>query len=441
MIVAFALPILLASLALGFELGQWYMVKWNMQNAADSAVIAAANNNSNYTTEARAVTAQYGYTHGSNNVSVGVTNTATCPGGTATCYQVTISKPTELYLSRMVGFTGNTTVSGQPMQNLISSAMAEQTAVPREYCILALAGSGESNGIRTNGAPQADLPGCDIMSNTNATCNGHNLNVDIGDAAGTNNGCGTQQNSNMPVVSDPYAALASNVPGDPCTAWPQGSYNGNPAQTSRVGLPDPGATSIPTGADFYNIWSTGSVNLSSKQYWKVCGDLRMMANVSITAPATGAVLVIYNGRLDTNGYTLQTTSGSGLTIVFAGINATYTHAPVDDRNGILDFAAPTSGTWSGMALYQIPTLTTGVDVSEAGNSPAWKITGMVYMPHASVTLKGIVNKASNGYSCFGLVVDNLLFSGTNAILAHGECDMAGLDLPYNLVVQRAALVD
>ena len=32
-------------------------------------------------------------------------------------------------------------------------------------------------------------------------------------------------------------------------------------------------------------------------------------------------------------------------------------------------------------------------------------SGMVYMPHASVTLKGIVNKASNGYSCFGLVVD------------------------------------
>lgn len=434
MIVAFALPILLAALALGFEIGQWYMVKWNMQNAADSAVIAAANNNGNYLTEARAVSAQYGYTNGSGNVSVTATNTATCPGGGNTCYKVTISKPTELYLSRMVGFTGSTTVNGQQMQNLTSSAMSKQTTEPREYCILALASSGESNGIRTNGAPQADLPGCDIMSNTNATCNGHNLNVDIGDAAGTNNGCGDDQNSNMPVVSDPYAALASNIAATTCTSFPQGSYNGNPAQSSQVGL----SYSAPSGATVNNLLVAGTLTLSGYAY--ACGDVRLMGNVSISA-LSNAVLVIYNGRLDTNGYTLQSTSGSGLTIAFAGTNSTYKHAPIDDRNGILDFAAPTSGTWSGMALYQIPTLTTGVDVSEAGNSPAWKITGMVYMPHASVTLKGIVNKASYGYSCFGLVVDNLLFSGTNAILAHGECDMAGLDLPYNLVVQRAALVD
>jgi hypothetical protein len=66
---------------------------------------------------------------------------------------------------------------------------------------------------------------------------------------------------------------------------------------------------------------------------------------------------------------------------------------------------------------------------------------MVYMPHSSVTLKGIVNKASYGYSCFGLVVDNLLFSGTNAILAHGECESAGLILPFNNIADRGQLVD
>lgn len=437
MIVAFALPVFLAALALGFELGQWYMSKWSMQNAADSAVIAAANNSSNYLTEARAVAAQYGYTNGADNVTVSATNSATCPGGGNTCYQVTIDKPTELYLSRMVGFTGSTTVDGQRMQALTSSAMAKQAEEPREYCILALAGSGKTNGIRTNGAPQADLPGCDMMSNTNATCNGHDLNVDIGDAAGTNNGCGIEQNSNMPVVSDPYAALASNIPSTPCSSHPQGNYSGNPRKTDTLGLTN---TAQPN-ADFGNLYSSGSMNLSSKQYWKVCGDLRMMNNISVSTSASGAVLNIYNGRLDTNGYRLQSANGAGLTIVFAGTNGTYKHAPIDDGNGIIDIAAPTSGTWSGMAMYQIPTLTTGVDISEAGNSPAWKITGMVYLPHASVTLKGIVNKASYGASCFGLVVDNLLFSGTNAILAHGECDLAGLDLPYNLIVQRAALVD
>jgi hypothetical protein len=36
------------------------------------------------------------------------------------------------------------------------------------------------------------------MSNASATCNGHNLNADIGDAAGTSSNCGVIQNSNVP---------------------------------------------------------------------------------------------------------------------------------------------------------------------------------------------------------------------------------------------------
>ncbi|MEN3977237.1 TadE/TadG family type IV pilus assembly protein [Emcibacter sp. SYSU 3D8] len=413
-IVALCLPILLSTMALGFEVGQWHMTKWAMQNTADSAVLAAATNGgANYDTEAKAVAAQYGFTHGANNVTVTATNTATCPSGGNTCYKVTITKPQELYLSQMVGFQGSTAINGQRMQNLASSATARQAFAPREYCILALASSGATNGIRTNGAPKASLPGCDIMSNTNATCNGSDLTVDIGDAAGTNSGCGTEQNSHMPVVSDPFAALATNIPSDPCGA----SYPQKP--------------SLPSS----NQW-TGSKNLSGDVI--ICGDLQLTGNVTIDAP-DGAVLVIFNGQLDTQSYTLRSTNGSALTIVFAGDNGVYTHAPTG--NGMLDFAAPTTGVWKGVAIYQAPNLTTGVDVAEAGNSPAWKVTGMVYMPRSSVTLKGIVNKASYGYSCFGLIVDNLTFSGTNAILAQGECDMAGLDLPYNSVADRGQLVD
>jgi hypothetical protein len=406
MIVAFALPVLLAALALGFELGQWYMTRWQMQNAADSAVMAAANNSNNYQLEAQAVAAQYGYTNGANNVSVTSTNTAACPSGGNDCYQVTISKPTELYLSQMVGFGGDTVINGQRMQTLTGSAKAKQSAEPRQYCVLALASSGATNGIRTNGAPKADLPGCDIMSDTNATCNGHDLNVDIGDAAGTNNGCGLEQNSNMPVVADPYLDRASNIPANSCSSYP--GVNWSTTQTL-----------------------SGNVS--------ICGRLRLTANVTINAPSN-AVIIIYNGNLDLNGYTLQSSNGSGVTIVYSGDNSSsYSHIPTG--NGMIDVAAPTTGAWKGVAMYQNPSLTTNVDISDAGNSPAWKITGLVYLPHSSVTLKGIVNKASYGASCFGLVVDNLLFSGTNAILAHGECDLAGLDLPYNLIVQRAELVE
>jgi hypothetical protein len=58
------------------------------------------------------------------------------------------------------------------------------------------------------------------------------------------------------------------------------------------------------------------------------------------------------------------------------------------QSGTLDIAAPTSGTWSGIAVYQDPNLVDSggnLDVSCAGNSPTWDISGMVYMPHSNVT--------------------------------------------------------
>ena len=62
---------------------------------------------------------------------------------------------------------------------------------------------------------------------------------------------------------------------------------------------------------------------------------------SSNAPSN-AVLVIENGQLDTNGYSITTSSGSGLTVVFSGTNSgSYTHAPTG--GGTLDISSPTSG--------------------------------------------------------------------------------------------------
>jgi len=153
--------------------------------------------------------------------------------------------------------------------------------------------------------------------------------------------------------------------------------------------------------------------------------------VTVTTASPGSVLVIENGQLDTNGVTLKTAANSALTIIFSGTAGSYTHAPTG--GGTLDFPAPTSGTWQGIAIYQDPALTTGVDISAAGNSPTWDITGVVYLPHSSVTFSGAVNKSSNGASCFELVVDNITINGTGSILAHGGCAAAGVTLPTNNV--------
>ena len=228
------------------------------------------------------------------------------------------------------------------------------------YCILALSGNVTTD-IVSNGGPKANLNGCNIMSDSNSTCNGHNLGAAVGDADGTNNGCGITQNSNMPAVADPYKSLASNIPADTCG----GSYPQEPQKKKDPPLPAA------------NLWS-GGYNLSGNKI--VCGDQQLTGNTTISA-TSNAVLVIENGQLDTNGFTLQSTAGSGLTVVFTGDpnNRTYQHYP--SGGGTLDIAAPTSGTWKGMVLYQDPNL---IDTSanldlprpatvRPGTSPAWSI--------------------------------------------------------------------
>jgi Flp pilus assembly protein TadG len=417
-IAAVAAPVVLGCAGLGLEVGYWQVTQRSMQDTADAAVLAAASNaGTSYASEARAVASQYGYANGAGTIAVTASNAASCPGGGATCYSVSVTGLVPLFLTPVVGFQGDARLNGVGMKSITATAVARSTTVSRQYCLLALASSG-AEGIHTNGAPNANLSGCNVMSNTSATCNGHNLNADYGDAHTTNSNCGVVQDANVAVVSDPYSSLSSNIPPDPCSTYPQ-----EPAKKQDPALPGS------------NLWS-GTQSITGTKV--VCGDLQLSGDTVINAPANG-VLVIENGRLDTNGYKLSTASGSAVTVIFSGSNSSsYQHAPTG--GGTLDLQAPRNGPWSGVALYQDPKLTQGVDISAAGNSPTWNITGLVYLPHSSVTFSGAVNKSSNGASCFVLVVDNILINGTGSILANGGCASAGLTQPTGTIPGRPVLV-
>ena len=300
----------------------------------------------------------------------------------------------------MIGYNGDATVNGQKAVTIAATAVA--TVVKSyPYCILALAGSG-AQGIRTNGAPKADLFGCNIMSDTSATCNGHNLNANVGDANTTNNGRGIIQNSNVPIVTDPYSYLASSIPSNNCGA----SYPQEPQKKKHPALP---ASNKLSGT--YSFPSTKVL----------CGDQQLVGNTTIN----NTTLVIENGQLDTNGFTFQ---GTDTTVIFSGSNGTYQHVP--SGGGTVDITPTNSGTWSGVAIYQDPALTTGVDISAAGNSPTWNISGLIYLPHSSVTFSGAVNKSANGYRCFTMVIDNITVNGTADIFANdNQCNLAGLNQP------------
>ena len=426
--MAFLLPVLIGGLGVGFEVSNWYLQTRAMQNAADSAVIAAATNNgSNYDVEAKAVAAQYGFVDGTNNVTVTASNTATCPAGGNTCYSVTITGKVPLFVSQVVGYAGDTTVSGVKMKNVSSAGIAKQSTVLQPICLLALNTSGTA--LRTNGAPNSNFTGCTVMSDSAATCNGSNLMATYGLAHGTNNGCGNNQQSNIPTVADPYYALHTKIPSNTCSSYPQETKHGSHWS---------GGTS----------WS-GTHNLSGSV--QMCGDVQLTGNVVIhTADnTTGAVLVIENGQLDLNGFTLSTDSTSAVTIVFSGTSGSYNHIAADNstgQGGVLDIQAPSGSNalFQGMAIYQDPSLTTGVDFTYKGNNPDLKISGGVYLPNSNVQISGSVSQSTNGADCFVMITSTVWINGTSNIYQQtpdgSGCRQAGLNMPSATIPGRAQLV-
>jgi Flp pilus assembly protein TadG len=416
--IMFALvaPVLLGGMGIAVETGNWYYTQRAMQNAADASAIAAATNGtSTYATEADATAASYGFTNGTNSVVVAASNAAPCPAGGSTCYSVTITKPVPLYLAPVLGFTGNATYNGKSAVKLQASATATQGTFSVNLCLLALGTT--STALQSNGGPSAKMAGCSIMSNSNATCNGHNLGATYGLAHGSDNGCGITEESNVPEVADPYAALASNIPKNTCASY---------SNENKHGV---GGIDIAAGT-----WNLGATT-------QECGDVQLQGNVTINDTSGSAVLVIENGNLDLNGYTLTTASGSPVTIIFSGTNSgSYSHVPTG--GGTLTITPPTSGTWSGVAIYQDPSLSDsngGLDVSAAGNSPSWNITGLVYLPNSDVTLSGAVNKNATG-SCFVMVMNDITINGTADIEKTGGCAAAGLSMPVGQVPGRGQLV-
>ena len=435
--VGFLFPVLLAGLGIGFEISNWYMKTRAMQNAADAAVMAAATNGkSNYNIEAAAVAAHYGFVDGANHVSVTASDNATCPSGenvAPPCYSVTISSIVPLFFSQFVGYAGNTSINGVPEKLLTSAAVAVQTKIQQPICLLTLSQSGQ--GIRTNGAPNSNFSGCSIMSDSASTCDGSNLQANYGLAAGSNDGCGIKQKSDIPVVADPYAALAINIPSNTCglgtTVYPQ-----EPVKKNDPPLPSK------------NLWS-GSKSLSGSM--QMCGDVQLTGDVVISTPdnLTGAVLVVENGQLDLNGHTLSTANGSALTIVFSGTAGNYTHALTDNstgQGGVINIQAPSSSSalFPGIAIYQDPSLKSGVDITYKGNNPAWDITGAVYLPNSNVKMSGNVNKSSNGADCFVMITNTMLVNGTSNIYQQSPdgagCKQAGLPMPTATISARGQLV-
>jgi Flp pilus assembly protein TadG len=407
------------------EASNWFLVQRSMQNAADTAVVAAAQNDSavsggtaTYAKEARSVAARYGFTDGGvNNTTVTPSKNVACPAPLAAngnaCYQVTISRNEPIYLTKIVGYTGT---GGAGVQTVSTLAIAGIQSIPVTDCIWT------KDSFRVNGAGggSIDLNGCDVQANGDTTCNGANAdgNVNHFFFAGSNAKCDPA--SPAPALPDPYTTVypRTNIPADTCG----GAAANYPQAPTKHNDPDLPASNV----------LSGSTNLAKT----FCGDVQLTGDVTATG---GGTMVIENGSLDLAGHTL---TGTGITVIFTGptvAGLSPTHIP--PTNGTFDISAPQSGTWSGVAIYQDPNLTSGVDWSSSGNALNWKVTGLIYMPNSDIDFSGTINKATGGENCFTMIAQTVLISGTVKINeTQTGCTLAGLTTLPTSSLPRVTLV-
>jgi Flp pilus assembly protein TadG len=427
-IAALLIVPLVGVMGMATEASSWFLVQRGMQNAADSAVVAAGQNamintsGTTYITEGRSVTTKLGFTNGANDTTVNVTKSEACPAPLtgSNCYKVVINRNVPIYMTRLVGYTGTVAMGTGRGQTVAATAIAGPINTPVTNCIFTKGTGSESYRVNGAGGGSIDLNGCNIQSNGGAECNGSNAdgNVNHFFVVGTNKDCGP--GSSATALTDPYLSIypRTNIPADTCGSA-AASYPQAPTKNKDPELPSS------------NLLS-GTVNIA-KQF---CGDVKLTGNVTASS---GGTMVIQNGSLDLAGHTLQ---GTGITIIFAGPTVPSLspgHRPPQD--GTLDIAAPKSGTWSGVAIYQDPNITSNVDWSSSGIALNWNVTGLIYMPNSDISFKGNINKATGGENCFTMVAKTVLFSGTVDINeTQTGCDLAGLTTLPTSYLPRISLV-
>jgi Flp pilus assembly protein TadG len=350
-ITALAMPVLVGMAGLGVEVGYWYYLTRGMQNAADSAAVAAATNGtSSYAVEARAVAAQYGFRDG--NATVTASNT-TCPSGEGSCYGVTISSLVPLFLSQVVGYQGTTKIKGTPYTALSSTAIAKVSG-GSNACMVALDPTDSDSMTVTGG--HLTLDSCDLAVNSNSvtalTTHGAKITANAIDVVGNyqENGCC--------ITPDPTTGQRGAT--DPYT----GLYSSNDVAAM--------ASEACTGMNV-----SGGTTLSPGVY---CGGL------SITGGNTtfgAGVYIIRGGSLSFTGGNI---TGTGVTFVLTQYNGIY--ATANWQGVSANLTAPTSGAWSGMLIYADPTSSAANPLNSSVTGDKQYMTGALYFPTQKLTFTG-----------------------------------------------------
>jgi putative Flp pilus-assembly TadE/G-like protein len=369
MIIALLLPVVVGCVGLGLDVGLWLYKHQTMQSAADSAAISAVTGNaSNMTTEAKAVTATYGFTDGSDGVVVTV-NQPPITGnytGTPGAVQVIITRPQERYFSALFSH------SKFPIS-------ARAVALADGVCVLALNRT-VSGAATAQGSTNLNLINCSLYDDSK---DGSALTVG---------------------GSAHISALSIGVVGGI-----SGGSNITAAQGIRTGISpvaDPYASAVLpsfSGCDQKNFTAKTVVTINPGVY---CGGMKVNAGAVVTL--NPGIYFLDQGSLSVAGG--ATMIGNGVTLVFTSSTGNNWATATINGGAVMNLTAPASGPTAGIVFFGDRRMPAGTAFKFEGGA-SQVLTGAIYVSKGAVTFSG--GSATSAVGCTQLVADTITFAGNS----------------------------
>jgi hypothetical protein len=385
---------------LGTEAANWYFTQRAIQGATDAAAHTGATalmggtTSTAAKTEAKSVAANFGFSSGGGaTVTVNNPPASGSHTGDSSAVEVIISQPMTLMLSGLF-------VSSAPTIKARSVALKPSQTNPP--CLMTLDTHSETS-LSTSGTPSLNLNSCSLYVNSAGTgaltMNGGTITASHAYVVGTVGGTGltATTTSGVDPHPDPYASISTP------------SYSGCDQNSYKV-----------TGN------KTNTISASSGTAYVFCNGLQVQGGSTLNlCPGT---YVIDQGSLDLKGGgTLNAppstgcTSSGGVTIFLT--NHTTSGSPADvsiAANSTLNITAPTSGSLSGIAVFQ-DRVTCGSCSNSLGGGSTQNITGALYFPNNAVSYTG--GASTGGAVCTQLIAYQITFKGNSNF--NSSCASAG----------------
>lgn len=366
--VAIGMTAMIGFLSLGTETGLWYVTKRQLQNAADAGALGGAfelGGGGTSASIALAATQDAGRNGfaatGGASIAVHSPPASGKYAGNAKAVEVQISKPATLLFSSL--FLGAVDINAR--------AVAKSDSVG-DACILAL-DTVDNDTANFTGSTTINLNNCGIAANSTA-----NAAISVSGSA-TVTTAFIQSSGGYDVSGSGQLNTDTILTHAAATADPYASLTAPSAGS---------CASVPKGKDF---------TLSPGTY---CGGLSLQGKVALNA----GVYIINGGTLKITSQ--ATITGTGVTFVL--ING----AVVDISGGSsITIAAPTSGTWAGVAFYS--DRKNSSQVNKLNGNSLTNITGAVYMPSQELDFSGGNGTASSG--CTRLIAKTVKFIGNSSL--------------------------